>query len=764
MDSTQKPAKIDVLVDNIPDEIKALNRWVTWDWTWSVKQGKWTKPPMQASHRLASSTDPKTWTRFDIAYLVGRNRAGIGFILGADVGIVGIDLDKCRDPITGEIKPLQAEIIRQLDTYAEVSPSGTGVKLLCRGTLPERCRKANHELGVEIYCDKRYFTITGQVLPGVPQHINERQSQIEELINRFLGQDAGDLPRPELASEEDEIELAKSALQSVDASLADGYTDWLMIGMALHAISPTLLDEWDRWSAASAKYTPGECAKKWSTFDGQGVGPGTLYHFAKMRGWSPPRGWKKPKVQRVTTAIENYHREVIEGKDGSERMVKVAHSQRQIVESILELYEGWPKKIGKQLFFASKSEIEFLDKPSSLFSWLREKKDVVWGAGDEMVTKEELYISMTRHVEGFSDVQLYPHFPPIGDVYYTCEKPVRGTGKNLERMLNFFSPATPVDRELIRAAIATTFWGGPPGQRPAFLVSAAAGAGQGTGKTTLAAMIGRLTGGAVDISTGTDTEEIKRRFLSGEDTKKRVVFLDNVKKTKFSDQGIEALLTASEISGHKMFVGSCSRPNLLTWFITMNGPSLSRDLAQRCINIVLKRPQHSGNWFEDATRFIDGNREAIISDICHFFSLERKEISYPSRWGLWEREVISRVNDPESVTALIRSRESTNDDDYQQANAIEEYVTEQLEKAGYPRMCRVHLSNDRLSRWINAALGDDTQHGGMRHAGALAARLENTGLFFFLSRNPSRKNGRGWIFNSSVEEIPVEYDLELRTF
>lgn len=761
--SIEKPAKIEVLADNIPAEIKQLHRWVTWDWIWSTKQEKWTKPPLQANKMPASSTDAKTWTRFDIANMLGRNRAGVGFMLGADVGVVGIDLDKCRDPATGTIKPLQAELIRQLNTYAEVSPSGTGVKLLCRGVLPEKCRKANHELGIEIYCDKRYFTITGHVLDNAPRQINQCQAQIDDLLNRFMTGSQDDLPRPELASEEDEIELAKSALQSLDGSLADGYTDWLMIGMALHAISPYLLDDWDRWSRGSSKYASGECARKWASFDGQGVGPGTLYHFAKIRGWTPPRGWKKSKVKRSVNAIENYHKEIIEGKDGTERLVKIPHSQPQIVASVFDLFENWPKRIGSQLFVCDGEEIEYLPKPSSLFSWMQEKKSVIWGNGDELISKEELFISICRRAEEFADVQAHPHFPPIDDVFYTAKVPKPGDGSHLETMLDFFSPASKEDRQLIKAAIATTFWGGPPGQRPAFLISAAHGSGQGTGKSTLAGMVGRLTGGALDISTGMDAEEIKRRFLSGNDKAKRVVFLDNVKKTKFSDQGVEALLTSLEISGHGMYVGSCSRPNLMTWFITMNGPSLSRDLAQRCINIMLRKPKHSGNWFEEATNFIIKNREKIVGDIAAFFNRERKPISYPSRWGLWEREVMSRLDDHESVMAEVRSRESINDDDYQSAKTVEDYVNDKLKDAGYDHPMRVHIGNERLAQWIDLALGDDEgRRKGWRHSLATLTRLESAGLLLSLSKNPSRKHGRGWIFSTANDDAQIRYDLETK--
>jgi len=57
---------------------------------------------------------------------------------------VGIDLDKCRNPETGELEPEAQEIVRRMDSYTEVSPSGTGVHIYVIGTKPEgRCRRGH---------------------------------------------------------------------------------------------------------------------------------------------------------------------------------------------------------------------------------------------------------------------------------------------------------------------------------------------------------------------------------------------------------------------------------------------------------------------------------------------------------------------------------------------------------------------------------------------------------------------------------------------
>ncbi len=84
-------------------------------------------------------------------------------------------------------------------------------------------------------------------------------------------------------------DYANSYLDAISYYRADDYDEWLTVGMALHSIDDSLLGEWDKWSSQSAKYKPGECAKKWRSFStGGGVTLGTLAHMAKQDGWQSP--------------------------------------------------------------------------------------------------------------------------------------------------------------------------------------------------------------------------------------------------------------------------------------------------------------------------------------------------------------------------------------------------------------------------------------------------------------------------------------------
>jgi CheY-like chemotaxis protein len=182
-----KPQTLRVYSETIPAELKPLRRWVCWRWV--RRKGRWTKPPVDPrTGRLAKSTDPTTWGTFGeaLAYLQAHPGRvdGIGFVLGD--GFAGVDLDDCCDYQTGVIEPWALAIVHDLDTYAELSPTSTGVKALLQGDVPAGPKRSDH---VEMYSAGRYFTVTGRRLPDSPTTIEPRQEQLEALHRREMGGD-----------------------------------------------------------------------------------------------------------------------------------------------------------------------------------------------------------------------------------------------------------------------------------------------------------------------------------------------------------------------------------------------------------------------------------------------------------------------------------------------------------------------------------------------------------------------------------------------
>jgi primase-polymerase (primpol)-like protein len=183
--TTFTPPSIGLNIDGVPPELRALPHWVAWKLTPPKKPGgKFGKVPIDPkSGKNASTTNATTWGSFDgaLARMQQNRLAGIGFVF-TDSGYVGVDIDHCRDPESGAISFEATETIKSLDTYAEVSPSGSGVHVFGRGKLPGKGRRKGN---VEIYDTGRFFTVTGVPVPGVPPTIFERQVALDELYARL---------------------------------------------------------------------------------------------------------------------------------------------------------------------------------------------------------------------------------------------------------------------------------------------------------------------------------------------------------------------------------------------------------------------------------------------------------------------------------------------------------------------------------------------------------------------------------------------------
>lgn len=158
------PEPLPVIPENIPLELRERPQWLVW--RFKFRAGKLTKVPFNArTGRFAKSNDPATWGDFETAikaYRSGRY-AGIGFAFAANDGLCGIDLDHVIDTETGLIEAWALEVLEHFrGAYIERSPSGTGLRIFCRGK-PLRCGKGTAEKRIEVYdhTSPRYLTVTG---------------------------------------------------------------------------------------------------------------------------------------------------------------------------------------------------------------------------------------------------------------------------------------------------------------------------------------------------------------------------------------------------------------------------------------------------------------------------------------------------------------------------------------------------------------------------------------------------------------------------
>jgi len=118
----------------IPSELIHVDQWVVWRYE-SRGNGKPTKVPYQVNGQRASSTDATTWTDYVTAQSAADEDeaiAGVGFVVTGNDDFVGIDLDHCYNPNDGTLKAHAAAIVQRCASYTEISPSGEGLRIICR--------------------------------------------------------------------------------------------------------------------------------------------------------------------------------------------------------------------------------------------------------------------------------------------------------------------------------------------------------------------------------------------------------------------------------------------------------------------------------------------------------------------------------------------------------------------------------------------------------------------------------------------------------
>jgi putative DNA primase/helicase len=159
-----------------PDELRTRPQWVVWKY--KDRGGpKPTKPPYNAhTEALADHTNPSDWSTHEEA-LATYHRGGfdgIGFCFSKTDPYCGVDLDGSRDPQTGEIQYWARDIIARLDSYTEISPSGSGVHIITKATLADGGMNLKP---IELYSSGRFFTVTANHLPETPTTPQERQEE-----------------------------------------------------------------------------------------------------------------------------------------------------------------------------------------------------------------------------------------------------------------------------------------------------------------------------------------------------------------------------------------------------------------------------------------------------------------------------------------------------------------------------------------------------------------------------------------------------------
>lgn len=263
------------------DELRTYAQWVAHNKA---------KAPLGATG-FAKVNDKKTWMQSANARAAAINRpdaTGVGFVFCDDDPFVGIDLDNAVTE-DGTIKPWAQKVVDHWSSYTEMSPSGRGLHIIARGSVPSGTRVEMGDGLLEVYCTGRYFTVTGKHVEGTPTTIQEVDTHGWH-TKKFADkpQPKPQAPRREFSTDtDDDLVWVPDALSYMHS---DDYDVWVEIGMALKdKFGDAGFPMWDYWSSRAENYAGTyRCRRKWDSFKGYGLTFGTFVQRARDAGYDIP--------------------------------------------------------------------------------------------------------------------------------------------------------------------------------------------------------------------------------------------------------------------------------------------------------------------------------------------------------------------------------------------------------------------------------------------------------------------------------------------
>ena len=173
------------MYEKLPQELKERGSFCLWKY--EERDGRMTKVPYQTSGLRADSTNKATFTDYATAISLRDKYDGIG--IGVFDDICAIDIDHCIE--NGTLSAMAEDIINRMNSYTEYSPSGTGVRILFKASLPsydkERYYINNRNIGLEVYVagyTSRFVTVTGNAISNIG--IEDRTEALTEILEKYM--------------------------------------------------------------------------------------------------------------------------------------------------------------------------------------------------------------------------------------------------------------------------------------------------------------------------------------------------------------------------------------------------------------------------------------------------------------------------------------------------------------------------------------------------------------------------------------------------
>ncbi len=294
----------------VPPDLKAIPRWVLWRWSGGTKI-----PTRPNSMDAVSAHDPVHWMTFDAALealcrtkpgwrAISGHGGGLGFMPSTDDDVVFVDLDGCRDPATGEIARWAQEASSLFgDAYTEVSPSQTGLRILCRGPVQPARSKLQAQVDVpdgdltvdgkaayvEAYALGQFCTVTGQHYSGRSELV-DCVAGWNKLMAQFGGQDLDRHEGPMRHYGDVDLEVVADALKHFSSDDVDRNT-FVGIGELLkQQFGEEGFAVWADWMDKSPINDPEATEAMWASMGGKAhsMTLGTVFWHARRNGWTAP--------------------------------------------------------------------------------------------------------------------------------------------------------------------------------------------------------------------------------------------------------------------------------------------------------------------------------------------------------------------------------------------------------------------------------------------------------------------------------------------
>jgi hypothetical protein len=256
-----------------PDEMRSLPAWLVWRYEYHEGEDRPRKVPYYTAGsrrhgRQGTPEDRQQLTTFDAARTAAARRGfdGVGFVPMPEFNICALDFDHCVT--NGQVHPDLEPIVTS--TYAEFSPSGTGVRAFVKGNYGNS--KARGEpYGFEVFSSKGFVTVTGNRLDivdilGNADTVASLDGPVRELCARRFARPAAETgvsPGEPLGLTQSQIERCLAAIDP-----DTGHDEWLSVGMALHhETAGEGFDLWCDWSELGSKFPGREVLlNRWSSF------------------------------------------------------------------------------------------------------------------------------------------------------------------------------------------------------------------------------------------------------------------------------------------------------------------------------------------------------------------------------------------------------------------------------------------------------------------------------------------------------------------